>query len=160
MAIRKPGKKKRATVSDREEKGKKREKEGRGSSPGPDEDSSFVKKYYPIFENLILFIVNRDRWRRNFASYLKDEFNRRARFLIQGLFLFVCITTFMVGSITMLVIGAFSLFNKITGSTAISAFIVGGTALVIALFLSVFMVLNFRKVLDSNKREQKDRESS
>ena len=111
---------------------------GRGWSRLSDDDERVVHRYYPIFENLILFVLNSGRWVRNFRGFIGAETRYRGRLVVRGFLLFTVALALVFGGGLMLVFGFFFLFRDLTGSAWQAAFlnVLVMLALAAALFLS------------------------
>lgn len=119
---------------------------GRGRRGLSDDDERVVRRYYPIFENLILFILNSGRWVRNFRTFFREETRYRGRLLFQGLAFLTVSLAFLFGASLMLVAGFFFLFRDLTGSAWAAAFLNGLVALLLSVFLFSLLLGALRKI--------------
>lgn len=123
---------------------------------------NIVRRYYPVFESLILFILDYGKWWKAFRLYINDELEYRTGLALQTLIYFIFGSTFLGFSLIWILIGFYFLLNSLLGSDYLAAFIVGGVFLVISLILLQLMLKFGRKIFDANKEDilRKDFEES
>ncbi len=125
---------------------------GRGRSRLSDEDARVLRRYYPIFENLVLFVLNSGRWVRNFRGFLRQETSYRSRLLLQGFIFLTVALGFVFGAALMLVFGLFFLFRDITGSDWLGAFLNGALGLLVAGTLFLLFLGAMRRIMEARPR--------
>lgn len=125
---------------------------------GVEDDPSVVYRYFPVFENLILFILNSRRWSRNFRLYIQKEARLRSRLLIQGIVFLVCAAAFLVGTVVMVTLGCYLLLRGLTGSREMAAFLMALLGLVLGIILLYLMRGSFRRMTDFRSEEEVEEE--
>ena len=116
-----------------------------------DEHASYVRRYYPVFESLILFIMDAPKWWRAFRSYIRDELDYRTELLLQTILYFVLGTVGVAFSGFWLCLGTFFVLRDLTGSAAIASFAVFGLFFVLGALLLFFMLKVGGKIFDARK---------
>jgi len=143
------GKKRRSP--DGKEKPGKRPEQKPDASESP---ASFVKVYYPVFENLVLFILNRRKYWQALQTYLKKETGQRATLALYGLIFLVVGLGFLLLSTFFLAGGVFLAARNLTGSVEWAVLIMFGLCMLAAVFLLILMLKMFRKTFDFSKYEK------
>ena len=127
---------------------------GQDSQAGADEPQtpSFVKKYFPVFENLILFILSQKRYIIALKAFLRRELDYRTRLLIQGLVLLIIAAAFLVGTVGMFMLGSVFLVRDLTGSITIAAFVNFGLGLLWCVFFLWLVNRRFTALSSPDRR--------
>ena len=131
-------------------------KRGRRKRSDDKPDPSIVRKYYPVFENLIMFILDAKRWQQAFRAYFKEELGYRGRLLLRGFVFLICAAAFLFGTVGMFLTGSFLAFRSWTGNAAYAAFIMVAFGLLLSLAFLLLVSRSFRK-LSEFKRYRKRR---
>ena len=137
---------------------KKKAQSSNSGAPDTDEEvkkRSLVRRYYPVFESTILFLLDYGKWWRAFRSYLKDELDYRSGLALQSIIYFVIGSSLLCFSLIWILAGVFFLIRLWTGSASIAAFSVGGIFFVLGLFFLYLMLKISRRIFDA-KREAED----
>lgn len=126
---------------------------GRRSTASSEQSASaqnerFVKKYYPVFENLVLFILGRGEYFEAFKAFIKREVNYRGAIVGKGIALFSAAMAFVLGAVVFLVLGLFFLFRDLTGSSTIAAFIMTLVSVLLGLLFFLLTANVFRRLFD------------
>jgi len=125
---------------------KRRSRYGPREGSSGAEDPSIVRKYFPVFENLILFILDSRNYLRSLGAYAREEFNTRGRSFILGAVFLVAALTFLVGVVLFLTAGLFFLARDFTGSNTAGAFLVSGGTLILTIITMSAALFFFRGI--------------
>lgn len=133
---------------------------GRRNTRLEDEDERVVRRYYPIFENLVLFVLNSRRWLNNFRKYIREETRYRVRLLLRGTIFLALSLTFLFGSGLMVVLGAFFVFYELTGSAWAAGFLNAAFALLVGIVLLLVSMAAFRGIGEFERRQEEEQGSA
>lgn len=139
-------------MSEKDKKNRKRKKHKKAGAEQANDPTVF-EKYFPVIENLILFVLNSTKWWDSFRAYLKDEVNYRAGLLARSIAFFVCALVFLVGSVIFLIMGLYFLAREYIQDPVWAAFALFGGALCMAVLLLLLMVNSAGKISESKKRK-------
>ncbi len=113
----------------------------------PSSEERVVKKYYPVFENLILFVLGRGEYWAAVKKFVKRELSFRGGLFAQGFIFLIAAGVFVAGGVVSFTAGSFFLLRQLTGSPILAAYSMAGISLVLAMLLLMVMALRFRKML-------------
>ncbi|MCB1175574.1 MAG: hypothetical protein KDK39_18510 [Leptospiraceae bacterium] len=122
------------------------------SSRSKSRGQRFVRRYYPVFESLILFILDYQSWWRAFKAYIQDELDYRSGLVLQTVLLFFAGISLIFFALIWILLGCFFLLRIWTGSEWMAAFIVGGIFYAIGHLVLFLMLKISRKVFDSKNK--------
>lgn len=128
----------------------------------PSTEERIVKKYYPVFENLILFVLGRGEYWKAVKKFIQRELSFRGGLFAQGFIFLVAAGVFVGGAVVSFTAGSFYFLRQLTGSSIIAAFSMSGISLVLAVLLILFMASRFRKMLGPHPESElaRNREKS
>ncbi|MCR9143402.1 MAG: hypothetical protein NXI24_14220 [bacterium] len=127
---------------------------GGASGSKSDLDSeSVVRKYYALFENLVVMLLDWRNWSRSLRSFLKVEARYRARLLITAIGLFVAGMTCIVVAIWLLALGFYQLLAWAFGSPMLASFALFLGFLLLAVFLFAILLKTGGKLLEQREPE-------
>lgn len=103
-------------------------------------DPDLVKKYYPIFDSLISFLLAPRQWWQAFRSYVQEELDYRFELLLRAFLLFVIGTILISSAMGLMVMGSYHWLVRITADEVLSAFILCGIFLLVAIVVYIIML--------------------
>ncbi len=131
---------------------------GKPKSPHPErggaKHTTFVQKYYPIFENLVLFVLGMGTYWEALRAYLQEEVRYRTTLALQGFGFFLAGCTFLVGAVSFLILGLFFTLQKLTGSATLAAFLIFFVAMLLAAFFFLWAARHFSKTMETRYQDR------
>ena len=119
----------------------------------PDDPESVVRRYYALFENLVVMLLDWRNWSRSLRSFLKTEARYRGKLLLTAFGLFVAGLTCIVVSIWLLALGAYQLLSWALGSPMAASFALFVGFLLLAVFLFAILLKTGGKLLEQRESE-------
>lgn len=114
-------------------------------------EKSIVKVYYPAFENLIIFLLDRRTWWRALKSYVKKEAGYRGGLLGAGILLFVLSIGFFFTTLLFLSGSIFLAIQLFTNNYLITTLLMCLVSLFLGMILMIIVLNLFRKLFDFSK---------
>ncbi len=119
----------------------------------PDDPESVVRRYYALFENLVVMLLDWRNWSRSLRSFLKTEARYRGKLLLAAFGLFVAGLTCIVISIWLLALGSYQLLSWALGSPMAASFALFIGFLLLAVFLFAILLKTGGKLLEQRESE-------
>ena len=125
----------------------------RSRSSGKSDDSSAVREYYALFENLVVMVLDWRNWSRSLRNFMKTEAAYRGRLVFVAIGFLVAALTSVIVAVCLLALGFYQLLSWATGSPIIASFILFVGFLVLAAVLFGFLMKTGLKLLEPRDRE-------
>lgn len=120
-------------------------------APAP-ESETVVRRYYALFENLVVMLLDWRNWSRSLRSFLKEEARYRAGLLITAIALFTGGLTCIVVSLWLLALGLYQLLGWLLGSPMLASFALFLGFLALAVLLFAILLKTGGKLLEPKDR--------
>ena len=117
------------------------------------QEETVVRRYYALFENLVVMLLDWRKWSRSLRSFLKLEARYRARLLLTVIGLLIAALTCIVVSVWLLALGFYQLLSWLTGSEIIASFVLFVGFLALAVVLFAFLLKTGGKLLEPREPE-------
>ncbi|MBE7437223.1 MAG: hypothetical protein HS115_02120 [Spirochaetales bacterium] len=119
-------------------------------------DDSERRKYFPVFENLALFLLDLHAYGRALRAYLKEEAEYRGLLLFQVLLFFVLGLVCMALAMVFLMLTTFLLLRLFLGSAILAMGLVFLLALAGGVSLMFLFAARIRLLTDAQRHQRID----
>lgn len=114
------------------------------------------RKYFPVFENLALFLLDLHAYGRALRAYLKEEAEYRGLLLFQVLLFFVLGLVSMALAMIFLMLTIFLLLRLLLGSAVLALGLVFVLTLAVGVSLMFLFAARIRILTDSRRHQRID----
>ena len=125
---------------------------GAGTSETESEKEALVRHYYPVFENLIVFMMGPRRFVRALRRFFREELDYRTRLMVQTTAAFIIGGGLLFWGAGLLIFAAYAGLEGLLGSRPLAAGLIAVVFSLLGLLVFAFMLQSSRKLFESRIR--------